>query len=98
MLVQVVNLLVTPEQAEILNLATEQRIQLVLRNPMDTEMAKVPPTAISSIFSNGVPAAPKGPRRVASSAPKAMPQTYSIIVSNGSKTTEQKFAIPEGQH
>jgi pilus assembly protein CpaB len=97
--VQVVSLLVTPEQAETLSLASiSLSIQLVLRNPMDTEMAKVPPTAISSIFSNGVPAAPKGPRRVASSAPKAMPQTYSIIVSNGSKTTEQKFAIPEGQH
>src|ERR1700760_1143524 len=34
-LVQVVNLLVTPEQAEILNLATQQTIQLVLRNPAD---------------------------------------------------------------
>ena len=97
--VQVVSLLVTPEQAETLSLASiSLSIQLVLRNPMDTEMAKVPPTAISTIFSNGAPAAPKGPRRVASSAPKAMPQTYSIIVSNGSKTTEQKFAIPEGQH
>jgi len=97
--VQVVSLLVTPEQAETLSLASNTlKIQLVLRNPMDTEIAKVPPTAMASIFSTGAPAPPKEPRRVASSAPKAKPETYSIIVSNGSKTTEQKFAIPEGQH
>ena len=42
--VQVVNLLVTPEQAETLSLAaTNLRLQLVLRNPLDTEIAKVPP-------------------------------------------------------
>ncbi|HMF79096.1 MAG TPA: Flp pilus assembly protein CpaB [Bryobacteraceae bacterium] len=35
---QVVNLLVTPEQAEMLNLASsEAKIQLVLRNPLDTK-------------------------------------------------------------
>jgi pilus assembly protein CpaB len=99
--VQVVNLLVTPEQAEILSLAANQlKIQLVLRNPLDTEMAKVPPTAMSSMFSTGAPppAPPKGPRRAAGSSPKPAPQTYSIIVSNGSKTTEEKFAVPGGQH
>ncbi len=43
--VQVVNLLVTPEQAETLSLASNSlKIQLVLRNPLDTQMAKVPPT------------------------------------------------------
>ena len=37
--VQVVNLLVTPEQAETLSLASNQqvKIQLVLRNPLDTK-------------------------------------------------------------
>src|SRR5271166_4392014 len=49
--VQVVNLLVTPEQAETLSLASNTlKIQLVLRNPLDTQMAKVPPTAMSNIF------------------------------------------------
>src|ERR1035437_963364 len=39
--VQVVNLLVTPEQAEILSLASSQtHIQLVLRNPLDTQIAR----------------------------------------------------------
>jgi len=49
--VQVVNLLVTPEQAEALSLASnEARIQLVLRNPLDTDEAKTPGTAMSYLF------------------------------------------------
>jgi pilus assembly protein CpaB len=41
--VQVVNLLVTPEQAELLSLASnETHIQLVLRNPLDNKLAKPP--------------------------------------------------------
>ena len=39
--VQVVNLLVTPEQAETLSLASNQlKIQLVLRNPLDTKVRR----------------------------------------------------------
>src|SRR5437879_6218100 len=48
-LVPVVNLLVTPEQAEVLSLASnETRIQLVLRNPMDAGSPKTPGIAMSS--------------------------------------------------
>jgi pilus assembly protein CpaB len=49
-LVQVVNLLVTPAQAEILNLATDQRIQLVLRNPTDQEITQTPGAATINLF------------------------------------------------
>jgi pilus assembly protein CpaB len=50
--VPVVNVLVTPEQAEILSLAsTETKIQLVLRNPLDTTVVKTPGTAVQSLFS-----------------------------------------------
>jgi pilus assembly protein CpaB len=49
-LVSVVNLLVTPDQAEILNLATQQTIQLVLRNPTDKEVVKTPGAATASLF------------------------------------------------
>lgn len=50
--VQVVNLLVTPEEAEILSLAgNETRIQLVLRNPLDKEKAEPPGTATAYLFS-----------------------------------------------
>jgi pilus assembly protein CpaB len=52
--VQVVNLLVTPEQAEMLTLAsTQTTIQLVLRNPMDREISKTPGTAMSLLFHGG---------------------------------------------
>ena len=47
--VQVVNLLVTPEQAEKLSLAASQTtIQLVLRNPLDHDIAKTPGTALAA--------------------------------------------------
>jgi pilus assembly protein CpaB len=50
--VPVVNVLVTPEQAEILSLASnDARIQLVLRNPTDQEEAKPPGTALAYLFS-----------------------------------------------
>jgi len=49
--VQVVNLLVTPEQAEMLSLAGSQMtVQLVLRNPLDTIMAAIAPVSLASIF------------------------------------------------
>jgi pilus assembly protein CpaB len=49
--VQVVNLLVTPDQAEILSLAgTETKVQLVMRNPLDTEENPTQGTSISRLF------------------------------------------------
>jgi pilus assembly protein CpaB len=55
--VQVVNMLVSPEQAERLSLASsDARIQLVLRNPMDTQETKTPGTALSEIFGGPVQA------------------------------------------
>jgi pilus assembly protein CpaB len=97
--VQVVNLLVTPEQAELVSLATNQqvRIQLVLRNPLDTKTDAVAGTAMSNLFA-GAGAAPsvvaEKPKRVA--APKRVaPQAFSVEVINGSKQTQEKFASPE---
>jgi pilus assembly protein CpaB len=99
-LVQVVNLLVTPEQAEILNLATEQSIQLVLRNPTDTEIVKTPGASTWNLFAGGtpppLPQAPKTPREprvVAAPAPYIAPvppgpQTVTIEVFEGDKRTE----------
>ncbi len=58
--VQVVNLLVSPAQAEILSLASnETRIQLILRNPLDNDTVKTPGTAIANLFSGneGLPQA-----------------------------------------
>ena len=92
--VQVVNLLVTPEQAQILSLAaTQMRIQLVLRNPLDTKISVVPDTAMTSLF--GQPAQPANPASRHAAKPKPAPFTVQVI--NGSKVSEQKFASTGGQ-
>ncbi len=96
--VQVVNLLVTPEQAPILALASNQmKIQLVLRNPLDTTTVTVPETAMTNLFTGGK-SAPK-PTTVA--APKkakaAAPPPFTITVLNGEKKSEEKFVSPGGQ-
>ena len=94
--VQVVNLLVTPEQAEMLSLAsTQTHIQLVLRNPLDTEVAQVPGSALTNLFSGGKPVVKpvSGPRRVTGPVPQA--QLYVVEVFNGSKRTEEKFVGAE---
>jgi pilus assembly protein CpaB len=49
-LVQVVNLLVTPEQAELMNLAADNRIQLVLRNPADRDIVETPGASTAWLF------------------------------------------------
>lgn len=94
--VQVVNLLVTPEEAELLSLAgAETHIQLVLRNPLDTNFAKPPGTSVASLFGDAPakvqPAA--APRRPV--AAKAAPQVYLVEVFNGSKRSEEKFVANE---
>jgi pilus assembly protein CpaB len=105
--VQVVNLLVTPEQAEVLSLASnETRIQLVLRNPLDTQIATPPGTVMAALFADHNAPAPMKARaaplqRASVSAPRIekppAPQIYLVEVLNGSKRTEEKFATAEGK-
>ncbi len=95
--VQVVNLLVTPEQAEMLSLAaTNLRLQLVLRNPLDTEITKVPAEAMRNLFTGQAPSTTPV-RLVAKRQSKPPVSTYTMIISNGPKTSEAKFASPGGQ-
>ena len=95
--VQVVNLLVTPEQAEDLSLASNQtHIQLVLRNPLDNKIATTSGTAMGALFAdkNGAPPKPRTtgtPRAV----PKPESRVYLVEVFNGSKRSEEKFASTE---
>jgi pilus assembly protein CpaB len=93
--VQVVNLLVTPDQAELLSLASNQaKIQLVLRNPLDLQMTHPPGTAMAALFSDGTVKPP-----VVSHRPPPPPaaRIYLVEVFNGSKRTEEKFAAGEGK-
>ncbi len=97
--VQVVNLLVTPEQAEALSLASNQtHIQLVLRNPLDTQIAQPPGTAMANLFADKNAAPPK-PRTSVMPRPVSKPaaRVYLIQVFNGSKRTEEKFVSSEGK-
>jgi pilus assembly protein CpaB len=96
--VQVVNLLVTPAQAEDLSLASGQtRIQLILRNPLDTQITVPPGTAMATLFTGQNPPPPKPQTKVGAppSAPKPSSHVYLIQVFNGSKQSEAKFATGE---
>ncbi len=100
--VQVVNLLVNPEQAEVLSLASnETRIQLVLRNPLDTQTAKPPGTAVAALYADAKApgTAPVRHRAVMPVAVKPeLPAVvvvplapYQIEIFNGPQRSEAKF-------
>jgi pilus assembly protein CpaB len=94
--VQVVNLLVTPAQAQTLSLAAnEMRIQLVLRNPLDTKVAPVPTTDLGQMF--GQVAGPAKAQTGARRAPRAAPKVTTITIINGTTTSTEKFKSPEGK-
>ena len=105
--VPVINLLVTPEQAEMLSLAASStNVQLVLRNPLDHNTAKTPGTALGRLFTGGrnpgieadVPARPV---RRAAPAPAVVPvvhtappppkQPFVMEIISGTKKVETKF-------
>ena len=107
-MVQVVNMLVTPTQAEQLSLAASQTsIQLVLRNPLDHVIAKTPGTALQHLFNGGrtqpPPDSSPRPHRVApmpvrAAAPPAPPKEIPFVMEiiSGPNKREQKFgATPE---
>jgi len=95
--VQVVNLLVTPEEAQSLSLASNQlKIQLVLRNPLDTKVSQVAGTAMSNLFV-GQNSAPKPFRRVVPVVrKKAELEPFKVQVINGSTVSEEKFSSVGG--
>jgi pilus assembly protein CpaB len=94
--VQVVNLLVSPDQAEVLSLASSQtHIQLVLRNPTDTKIAPTSGTFVSNLFADSKTAPVKS--RPAAVVVKKPAPAYTVEVINGTQRSNQKFATPEGQ-
>jgi pilus assembly protein CpaB len=98
--VQVVNLLVSPEQAQTLNLASNQgaKIQLVLRNPLDMKVDDVPLTSMGSVFSGKATAVSVAKKTGVSKAARPAPApAFTIEVINGSKRNTEKIASSEGQ-
>lgn len=88
--VPVITLLVTPEDAQKLTLASsEGKIQLALRNPLDLEKAKTPPVRNASLYQG----APQPPRKVVRSGGVAPPPpaAYAVEVIKGDKKDVTKF-------
>jgi pilus assembly protein CpaB len=89
--VQVVNLLVTPEQAELLSLASnETKIQLVLRNPLDRQFTKPPGTGMATLFGGSAPK-PRPVMLHPAAARVEKPAVIVVQVINGSRQVQQTF-------
>jgi pilus assembly protein CpaB len=97
--VSVITVLVNPADATKLAMAsTEGKIQLALRNTVDTKETNPPAILQSSLFTSGEPAPPKpvvasAPRRAAAPAPAAPPPPapYTVEVITGTKREEKSF-------
>jgi pilus assembly protein CpaB len=92
----VVTLLVSPDDAQRLTLASTQgHIQLALRNPLDTKQEDVAASKSNSLYKISEPApavAPRGkPKHVAVQAPPSTPTAYTVEVYKGDKKEEDKF-------
>jgi pilus assembly protein CpaB len=93
----VVTLLVSPDDAERLTLASSQgHIQLALRNPLDTKQEDVAAVKSNSLYKNlSEPTPAAAPRSKAKHAavptPPPAPTAYTVEVYKGDKKEEDKF-------
>ena len=97
--VPVITLLVSPEDASTLTMASTQgRIQLALRNTLDSAKVDPPPVLQAALF-GGVPVpAPSTSGKITHPRPKtpvAAPESFNVEVIRGSKKEESKFPVPE---
>jgi pilus assembly protein CpaB len=91
----VITLLVSPDDAQKLTLASQEgRIQLALRNPLDTKKENIGATRTSSLYLNGTPAA-AGPKpkvsKVVAKVSAPAPAPYQVEMIRGSKRDQTKF-------
>jgi pilus assembly protein CpaB len=83
--VPVITLLVSPEQAETLALASQSgRIQLALRSALDTTRISTPGAKLSGLFSQGAPA--PGPRRTVIVRPQSRDSTTVEVYKGGARS------------
>lgn len=91
--VPVITLLVNPEDASKLTMAsTEGKIQLALRNTIDTKASNPPAVLQSSLFAPA--AAPVVERHMVVQKPAAPPAPYVVEVITGSKHETKEFPRP----
>jgi pilus assembly protein CpaB len=90
--VPVITLLVTPTDAAKLAMAsTEGKIQLALRNTIDTKMANPPPVLQAALFAGIAPP----PRHVPPAKPAALPpEPYAVEIIIGTKRENKNFSNP----
>ncbi|PYY09292.1 MAG: Flp pilus assembly protein CpaB [Acidobacteria bacterium] len=96
--VPVITLLVSPEDAQKLTLASQDgKIQLALRNPLDTFQQKLPSVRNTTLYTgvapSPTPAVMKMPKikRALMNQPPPAPPVYSIEVIKGNKKDSVKF-------
>src|ERR1700730_16224145 len=95
-LAPVITLLVSPDDAQKLTLATTQgKIQLALRNPLDTRQQELASVGTSKLYRGVIAPAPVAPRpkaarRTVVTLP-ATPQSYGVEVIKGTKKDITKF-------
>lgn len=86
--VNVVTLLVTPENSQRLQLASSQgNIQFVLRSGADQKQAEIMPTRLDQLFPSDKPPVTKAVKRT----PHQAPPMYMLEVIQGTKRSEEKF-------
>jgi len=90
--VPVVTLLVTPEQAAQLALAQTDRVQLALRNPLDTEHKNPAAVRRSSLFTGGQPA-PAPPKPAGTGPAKAAPRPAPVVAAPPPPPPERKVEV-----
>jgi pilus assembly protein CpaB len=90
----VITLLVSPDDGQRLTLASEGRIQLALRNPLDTRREQIGATRASSLYPGvAPPVAPTKPRTHRTTIPVTVipSSAYAVETIRGSKRDETKF-------
>jgi pilus assembly protein CpaB len=92
----VITLLVSPDDAQKLALASQEgRIQLALRNPLDTHQGTVGPTKASALYPGAAAPSTETKARVrkvaVKTAPPPPPRPYSVETIHGNKRDESKF-------
>jgi pilus assembly protein CpaB len=91
--VQVVNLLVNPDQAEILSLASnETKIQLILRNPIDRKMSATKGAALGELFGDRKPRVVRTRAAASAAAPIPRVEPPAVVeMINGVKRMQASF-------
>jgi pilus assembly protein CpaB len=91
----VITLLVSPDDAQKLALVSQEgRIQLALRNPLDTKKEGISATRVSSLYLSGTPVgtAPKlNFHKVVAKVTPSAPVPYQVEMIRGNKREENKF-------